>query len=106
MTFDAEKISLVELNPLMSRRVLSSTEDLMLVEVHFKKGGVGEAHAHSKHEQVSYILKGSFEVEIGGERKTLKAGQGFAASRNAPWGSGPEDSVILDVFSPARKDFL
>jgi quercetin dioxygenase-like cupin family protein len=91
----------------MSRRVLPGTDGLMLVEVHFKKGGVGEAHAHAEHEQVSYVLKGRFEVEIGSERKILKAGQGFVAARNVRHGVlALEDSIILDAFSPARKDFL
>ena len=79
----------------------------MMVEVNFKKGGIGNVHSHDKHEQVSYIVKGSFEVMVGEEKRIITKGDSFYAGLNIPHGVvALEDSVILDVFTPIREDFL
>jgi quercetin dioxygenase-like cupin family protein len=90
-----------------SRKILGMGGTLMMVEVTFRKGGVGEVHSHEKHEQVSYIVKGSFEVQVGDETRVLKAGDSFYAGYHVPHGvKALEDSIILDVFNPFREDFL
>ncbi|HEY5563084.1 MAG TPA: cupin domain-containing protein [Clostridiaceae bacterium] len=89
------------------RKVMGSTSSLMLVEITFKKDGVGATHSHEAHEQVSYIVKGSFEVTLGDEVKVLKAGDSFSAGFNVPHGvKALEDSIIIDSFTPLRQDFL
>lgn len=90
----------------VSRKVLGCGEALMLVEVRFKKGGKGAVHAHVN-EQVSYISMGSFEVELGGEKRVLKQGDSFHVPPNVPHGvEALEDAVIVDVFTPIRPEFL
>mgnify|MGYP001807134817 CR=1 FL=1 len=90
-----------------SRRILGMGGSLMMVEVAFKKGGVGEVHAHDAHEQVSYIVSGRFEVVVGTETMILTAGDSFYAGLNVPHGViALEDAVILDVFTPIRAEFL
>lgn len=96
-----------QLDRKVTRKVLGTGGSLMMAEVVFKKGGVGEVHAHEAHEQVSYIVKGSFEVVVGAEKKVVTAGDSFYAGLNVPHGvTALEDSVILDVFTPIREDFL
>lgn len=95
------------LDPLVSRKVLPAGESLMMVEVHFKKGGVGAPHTHAEHGQMSYVLSGRFEAVIGNEKKILEKGDGFIADKNVLHGlTALEDSVVLDVFTPIRKEFL
>ena len=90
-----------------SRKVLGNGGELMLVELTFKKGGIGAMHSHSDHEQVSYIAKGSFEVTVGSETMLVKAGDSYYAGKNVTHGvKALEDSVLLDIFTPIRKDFL
>ena len=90
----------------LSRKILARGGKMMLVEVTFKKGAVGYLHSHP-HEQVSYIQKGSFEVEINGEKRILETGDSFYAAPDAKHGVvALEDSVIIDVFTPQRDDFL
>jgi len=90
----------------LSRKILARGGKMMLVEVTFKKGAVGYLHSHP-HEQISYIQKGSFEVEINGEKRILKAGDSFYAAPDVKHGVvALEDSVIVDVFTPQRDDFL
>ncbi|NLV36846.1 MAG: cupin domain-containing protein [Clostridiaceae bacterium] len=96
-----------QLDEKTSRKILGTGGSLMMVEVTFKKGGVGEVHSHDAHEQVSYIVKGSFEVTLGAEKKLLTEGDSFYAGINVPHGVvALEDSIILDVFTPLREDFL
>ena len=79
----------------------------MMVEVNFKEGGVGVAHSHENHEQVSYIVKGRFQVTVDGKTEILKAGDSFYAGKNIIHGVvALEDSTILDTFTPIREDFL
>ncbi len=100
-------IKLEKLDEKSSRKILISEGSLMMVEVYFKKGGIGEVHSHSDHEQVSYIKEGSFEVVIGDEKKVLEAGDSFYAGKNVEHGvKALENAIILDVFTPIRQDFL
>ncbi|NLM00366.1 MAG: cupin domain-containing protein [Treponema sp.] len=107
MIFYGNKIEKQELEPLVSRKILPHSENIMLVEVHFKKGGIGKPHTHENYEQVSYVLEGSFECTIGEEIKIIKKGDGFIANKNVIHGlKALEDSIVLDTFTPIRKDFL
>lgn len=90
----------------IERKILATDGSLMLVEVKFKKGSVGEVHSHP-HEQVSYIVSGSFEFELDGKREILKSGDSYYVPPNVPHGIvALEDSIILDIFTPQREDFL
>ncbi len=91
-----------------TRRVLIHGEALMLVEFRFQKGGIGTPHRHAEHDQVGYIAKGSFEITVDGENKTVHAGDTYYAAKNVLHGvvALEEDSVIIDAFTPPRADFL
>jgi quercetin dioxygenase-like cupin family protein len=95
-----------QLDPKVQRKILSHSGQLMAVEFQFDKGGVGTVHSHP-HEQIGYIVKGSFELEIDGEKQILQAGDTYYAAPNIPHGVvALEDGVIFDVFTPIREDFL
>ncbi|MCL4142396.1 UNVERIFIED_CONTAM: hypothetical protein GTU68_024916 [Idotea baltica] len=80
---------------------------MMLVEFAFKKGGIGQPHSHDDHEQVGYIAKGVFEVTVGDQTQTLSCGDSYYASKNEVHGVvALEDGIIVDTFTPIRKDFL
>ncbi|WP_105614475.1 cupin domain-containing protein [Vallitalea okinawensis] len=91
----------------MKRKILGTGGSMMMVEVTFEKGAVGIVHTHV-HEQVSYIIKGNFEFEINGEKKVVKEGDSMYIPSNIPHGTVAlvENSIILDVFTPQRADFL
>ena len=90
------------------RRVLIHGPALMLVEFRFQKGGVGAPHKHEEHEQVGYVAHGSFAMTVDGQTRTLVAGDTYYADRNVVHGAVAleDDSVIIDAFTPPRKDFL
>lgn len=102
------EVSVKVLDEKSSRKILGNGGSLMMVEVTFQKGGVGAAHSHRDHEQISYIVKGSFEVTVGEDKQVMKAGDSFYAAKHIIHGvvALEDDSVILDVFTPIREDFL
>ena len=55
-----------------------------------------------------YILKGKFEANLNGEKRILGPGECFYVEADVPHGliSLEDDGVILDIFTPMRKDFV
>lgn len=90
----------------ISRKIMSYTDDIMLVKVKFDSGAIGSEH-HHPHLQMSYIAKGVFEVKIGNDIRELKEGDVYFAPPGIDHGVVcKEDGILIDVFSPARQDFL
>lgn len=101
-------LPLVQLTDKTTRRVVSYGQDLMLVEFGFKQGGVGTPHLHEEHEQIGYVVQGSFELTVGGQTSIIKRGDTYYAPRNTLHGvvALEDDSILIDAFTPIRKDFL
>lgn len=90
----------------VTRKVLAYHDDLMLCELHFETGAVGALHSHP-HQQISYIVSGSFEFEIDGVKKIVKAGDSLYKQPNVVHGAVClEAGVLLDFFTPMRADFI
>lgn len=90
----------------VTRRVLSYSRELMMCEITFLKGAKGNRHSHP-HQQITYIVKGSFLFTIDGETREVKAGDSLLMPSNAVHETvALEDSILVDVFSPLREDFL
>ena len=90
----------------ITRKILAHGGKMMLVEAYFKKGARGWVHSHP-HEQISYIQKGSFEFELDGGKQVISVGDTVYIPSAKPHGVlALEDSVIIDIFTPQREDFL
>lgn len=90
----------------VSRKILAMGGSLMMVEVTFRAGGVGEPHTHV-HEQVSYLAKGKMEFLLDGEKRIVTEGDSIYIPSGVFHGTlALEDSVIVDIFTPIREDFL
>ncbi|MGS2764194.1 cupin domain-containing protein [Sinomicrobium sp. M5D2P9] len=90
----------------IERQFVGYDDRVMMVKVKFEKGAVGYLH-HHYHSQATYVASGVFEIIIDGKKKILKAGDGFFIPSDVPHGAGClEDGMLIDVFSPAREDFL
>ncbi len=88
------------------RRVVLHTDELMMVEFAFEKGGVGMLHSHP-HVQASYIAEGSFEVTIDGSSETIGAGGAYIVPSGLVHGvKALEAGRLIDTFTPKRDDFL
>jgi len=90
----------------VKRKIMAYDDKIMLVNVHFDKGGVGPMHEHY-HSQVTYVVSGEFELTIGDETKMMKGGDAFYIPPHVLHGAICRKSgVLIDVFSPIREDFM
>ena len=90
----------------VTRKVLAHNEDLMVCEVSFKKGAVGSMH-HHEHTQSTYVKSGVFEFTIDGVKKIVKEGDTMYKQSNVEHGCiCLEEGILIDIFTPERKDFL
>ena len=90
----------------VTRRVLAYNKDMMVVENTFSEGAVGALHSHP-HTQITYIVSGEFDFTIGGETRTVRAGDTLLKTDSVPHGCVCRKAgVLLDIFSPMREDFV
>ncbi len=92
--------------PGVTRKILGYDDALMMVVVKFETGAIGALH-HHPHRQVSYVAAGKFDAEIDGVKRTIKAGDCFFVAPDLEHGVvALEPGMLIDVFAPAREDFL
>ncbi len=89
------------------RKIVGYIDDLMLVQLVWKKGMEGATHSHP-HRQAGYVVKGSFEGVVNGEKAVLHEGDCYYTLADEPHGlvALEDDSILLDVFTPKRDDFI
>ncbi|MCU0341712.1 MAG: cupin domain-containing protein [Spirosomaceae bacterium] len=90
----------------VKRKIMAYEPSLMMTKVAFEKGSVGVLHQHV-HVQMAYVESGVFEVEVAGQKRTLKQGDAYYIPSNAVHGVVClEAGILVDVFTPMRQDFL
>ncbi|BDC96402.1 MULTISPECIES: cupin domain-containing protein [Treponema] len=90
----------------VTRRVLAYSDSLMCVENTFEAGAIGKLHSHP-HTQITYVVSGAFEFEIGGVKKTVRAGDSMLKTDGVVHGCRClEAGILLDIFNPYRNDFV
>lgn len=100
---DAESIACAEG---VTRRVLAYTDRLMCVENSFEAGAIGSLHSHP-HTQITYVASGKFSFTIGGETRTVTAGDTMLKEDGVIHGcTCLEKGILLDIFTPMRQDFV
>lgn len=88
------------------RKIMSYDEHLMVVKVEFQTGGIGTLHKHY-HSQITHVESGRFEIQIGDDKKIMKAGDAYYPPPNVMHGAVClESGVLIDAFSPYRQDFV
>jgi quercetin dioxygenase-like cupin family protein len=105
-------VRLEQLNPHISRRLIS-TGTTMMAHVMLKKGAVVPAH-HHHNEQFTYILEGALRFWLdehadapGDVFVDIHAGEVLVIPGNVRHrAEALEDTLDLDVFNPPRQDWL
>jgi len=90
------------------RKILVHNGSMMAVEIHFANPTSSyEPHNHV-HEQITYVLKGRLKFFIDGIAQEVVAGDSIYFDSNVPHGCIVLEagSIVLDVFTPQREDFL
>jgi quercetin dioxygenase-like cupin family protein len=102
----SDKLEWEKIDKGIERKILGYDDQLMMVCVRFEKDAIGSLHHHI-HRQVTYIQEGKFEVIIESEKKVLSQGDSFFVAPDLVHGVvALEKGVLVDIFTPAREDFL
>ena len=106
MYFDRDAILSEPAGEGATRKVLAHSENLMIVEVTFEKDADGAPHSHP-HEQASYVAEGEILFRLNGEEHRMKQGDSVYIPGDLPHClRALTPAVVIDVFTPERKDFL
>lgn len=86
-------------------RQMIHTESMTLARVQLKRGALVPMHEHVN-EQIATVLEGRVRFVVAGEEQVVVAGESVPLPASVPHAvEALEDSVVLDVFSPARDDW-
>jgi quercetin dioxygenase-like cupin family protein len=83
-------------------------EQMMMVLNATLPGHEVATHSHP-HEQIGMVYTGKARLTIGGEERLVEKGDFYCIPSGVPHSDvcvGDEPFVMLDVFYPAREDFL
>ncbi|WP_454244365.1 cupin domain-containing protein [Psychroflexus sp. MBR-150] len=70
------------------------------------KGSIAAKHSHP-HEQMTYVVKGRVKVRMKGEEFILSQGGIVHFPSNEEHElEAAEDTILLDIFTPVREDFI
>ena len=87
-------------------RQLIHTETMTLARVTLLEGGSVPMHDH-ENEQIVTMLEGRVRFVADGEERVVEAGSSVPLPANVPHEvEALVDSVLLDVFSPRREDWI
>lgn len=90
----------------LKRRVLAYNDKLFLAEHEMVKGWVGTVHSHP-HEQIVYVMRGHLKIACQGNTVDIRTGDTFVVRSGVEHGaSAVEDSLVIDVFTPCREDYI
>lgn len=93
-----------EMTPSITRQVIH-TPQITILRVKFKKGAFVPLHDHV-HEQITTIVSGALRLATDSEEVVLGPGGILRIPSNVPHlAEALEDTVGIDIFSPARTDW-
>src|SRR5262245_10090365 len=94
-----------QLNPATARRYLTG-DRVTVARFELKRGGVVARHSH-ENEQVSCVLSGMLKFTLNGQEILVGSGE---VLQIPSWLEHEvevlEDTVVIDVFSPVRQDWI
>lgn len=103
--FDRE-LARKQMDPKALRTIKARGGALMASEMRFAAGALAAEHDHP-HEQIVYIVSGELDFTVGGETRRVGPGDSMYVPSGVRHGAvSITDSVVLDVFTPQREDFL
>jgi quercetin dioxygenase-like cupin family protein len=103
-----EEMPSEQVSPKLERRLITG-ENIMLARVSLTAGCLVPRHQHHN-EQLTQIVEGALRFWIGEDEReeiVVRAGDVLCIPSNA-WHKAEalEDTVVIDVFSPPRQDWL
>ena len=94
-----------QLNPSTLRKYITA-DRVTIAQFELTRGGVVPRHSH-ENEQISHVLSGKLKFTINGQPIVVSAGEMLQIPS---WIEHEvdvlEDTVVVDVFSPVRQDWI
>ena len=90
------------------KRVIYTGEHIQTIEYRFPPNKNFPVHKHDENEQMGYLVSGKMGFMVGGVEKIIYPGDFYhapAGVEHNAW-TFDEPSVLLDFFSPPRKDLI
>ena len=88
------------------RRIGAYNDKLLLAEHRMEKGWIGARHQHP-HDQVVYVVRGKLSVKVGNASFDVSTGDSFVVRGGVDHqATALEDSIVVDVFTPCRHDYV
>jgi quercetin dioxygenase-like cupin family protein len=80
-------------------------ERMTMVFFQLQPGSGIPGHSHA-HEQIGTVLRGTIELVVAGEKKTVRPGEVYHIPSHAIHGGkcGETPAEVIEVFSPVRED--
>ena len=92
--------------PGIRQKTLVFGDKTLMTEFILTKDSPLPLHTHP-YEQTGYLVKGHIRLRIDGKEFDTHEGDSWNIPMNVEHGAHPvEDSVAIEVFSPARNDYL
>ncbi len=92
--------------PGIQLKTLVHGEKTLMAEFLLEKGAQLPQHSHP-HEQTGYLVKGHIRLMIDSEENDVLPGDSWCIGGDVEHGAKIiEDSVVVEVFSPVREDYL
>ena len=96
----------IEPLPGIRQKTLVFGERTLMTEFLLERDSAAPNHAHP-YEQTGYLVKGHIVLKLGESEHDTLAGDSWNIPPNVPHGAKVlEDSIAIEVFSPARADYL
>ena len=103
-----QDMPLEQVSERLGRRLVTG-DRVMLAQVFLTKGCLVPRHSH-EHEQITHVLQGALRFWIGdddSETLVVSGGEVLHIPSNVPHkAEAVEDTIVADVFSPPRQDWL
>jgi len=78
----------------------------LLTEVRLEKNAVIPPHSHP-HEQTGYLVSGQMDFQVDEQHIIAKPGDSWNIAGNVEHAATAiEESVVVEIFSPVREDYL
>jgi quercetin dioxygenase-like cupin family protein len=106
MSESARENPWIDLAPGIRRRTVTHGQTMYQMIAELKAGTKMAEHQHPQ-EQIIHILSGRMRVFANGGTHELRAGESYYLASNVPHGvETPEETRVLDTFSPPRDEYI
>ncbi len=104
-TYKWDTVAVERLTDSIRRRMIVGIKE-MLVRWEFDKGAIAARHSHP-HEQIVVMVQGKLRLKVGDAETIMGRDDIVVIPPNTPHeAEALEDTVVIDIFSPPREDFL